>query len=222
MLVFLSNMYICRCCCWPCLCDRSQAWLSINTYNGGNYKSINIALKNKYPMESPETILETLEATDPVPAPAASRPVFLTVLCILTFVGSGIGLFVGSILLLFSTIMTSVLMNEHEQGGYNSFSHASHSTTSDLKDWITTPGVLVGFALLLLASASLTLFGGIRMYRLRQSGYYFYIFGQVINILLPFFLFGATLVGFLQCIFPFVFGIGFIVMYGVNYKYMKK
>jgi hypothetical protein len=171
-------------------------------------------------MDTQETSPEISEVLTPAPAPEPERPVFLFVLCILTWVGSGLSLLVGSVMLLFVTLMTPALVDKHEQIQYERLSEVRHYSMDNLKDWVSTPGVLIVFALLILASAGLTLFGGLRMYRLRRSGYYAYILGQLINICLPLFLFGATSLGAMQCIFPFVFGMAFIVMYGVNYKYM--
>jgi type III secretory pathway component EscR len=71
-----------------------------------------------------------------------------------------------------------------------------------------------------LVSALFTLIGAILMWGLRKTGYYIYIAGILISIIAPFILMGSGLMGMLAGGFSAFIGILFIVLYGVNVRYM--
>lgn len=71
-------------------------------------------------------------------------------------------------------------------------------------------------------SCILTLTGAIMMWGLRKNGFYLYIAGIVIAIVAPLLIFGGGLIGLASGGMTAVIGIAFIVMYGVNTKYMVR
>jgi len=118
------------------------------------------------------------------------RPTFLTVLCILTFIGSGLGTLTY---LLMTVGMGSLMSYLGSLGG----------------------GVLGGgttyFAIgTVLAAASL--YGAIMMWKLKKMGFYIYTGANVIAIILPLF-FGMSFSA-IGAVIPVVF----IVLYGLNLK----
>ena len=88
-------------------------------------------------------------------AGAGARPTFLTVLCILTFIGSGLGVLGGIMGLVGSSAL------------------ARFAPTGGLMIW----------TLLGLAAASLCLFGAIQMWGLKKQGFMLYVAGVAISIL---------------------------------------
>ncbi len=116
------------------------------------------------------------------------RPVFLTVLCILTFIGSGLALLFTLIGLIAAEAIESMM---------SSFPMPTGASAGPLKSII----------LLILFGASL--YGAILMWQLKRIGFYLYTIAQVIILILGF--------GILSLIFT----AAFIIMYGVNLKYME-
>lgn len=118
------------------------------------------------------------------------RPTFLTVLCILTFIGSGL----GTLTYLLMTVGMGSLMSYLGSFGGGALG-----------------GGTTFFAIgTVLAAASL--YGAIMMWKLKKMGFYIYAAANVIAILLPLF-FGIPFTAF-GAIVPVVF----IVLYGLNLK----
>lgn len=117
---------------------------------------------------------------------AKERPVFLTVLCILTFIGSGL-----SVLLW--------LLGIFGLGAVNSYL-ANFGGAADT-------GVLKPILMLIFSAASL--YGAIMMWSLKKMGFYLYVAAQVL------------IVAFGWSIMALVFALLFIILYGLNLKYLE-
>ena len=72
-----------------------------------------------------------------------------------------------------------------------------------------------------LLEAFFTLAGAILMWRLNRSGFYLYIIGILIGLIVPFYLFGNDLVAVGASSFANFFGLIFISLYALNLKSMK-
>lgn len=131
---------------------------------------------------------ETTQAT----AEAGKRPGFLTVLCILTFIGSGLGLLGGLLMTIgMGSIMGSIPGMGAAMGGGTAY-----------------------FAIgTVLAAASL--FGAIQMWKLKKQGFFIYAGASVVGIILPL-IFGLPFSA-MGAIFPVLF----IVLYYLNVKHMN-
>lgn len=142
------------------------------------------------------------------------RPVFITVLCILTWVGS----FMGGIGGIFQLYAYSALRELNSQFSSNGF---SDQNSSGYLFWIAI-GIILGSLLCSL--------GAIFMFRLKKIGFFIYLVGQLIPLagsvysmlvvsagvqMLQTFSVISTGVGM-------IFPIAFIIMYGVNLKHMNK
>lgn len=95
------------------------------------------------------------------------RPVFLTVLCILTFIGSGLGLLFGLIGLVAA-------------GAIDSFAQ-----------YLPVPvesGIFKSIIVLVMLAASL--YGAIQMWNLKKLGFYIYAGANVILLIMSFGIFG--------------------------------
>ena len=121
------------------------------------------------------------------------RPTFLTVLCILTFIGSGL----GTLTYLLMTVGMGSLMSYLGSFGGGGLGGG-------------TTYFAIGTAL-----AAASLYGAIMMWKLKKMGFYIYVGANVISIILPlFFGFPFAIVG---ALIPVVF----IVLYGLNLKVME-
>lgn len=141
------------------------------------------------------------------------RPVFLTVLCILTFVGGGLGL----IWSFFMWIWLSAA-----EGFMEAFANVGSDPIEDeafrMMHWLKF--LMISYVI----GNALCITGAIVMMFMRKIGFYIYIVGQLIPLVIILIMLGGNLTEpgaqvwlFMALIFP----MGFIVMYGLNYKYLR-
>ena len=175
-------------------------------------------------MENFETILD-----EEVELNQQKRPVFLTVLCILTFVGSGFGIlsalmaFTG-----FSDIEST--LNRSDPFNQVVINNVDITAMQSLQNWVN---------ILSLLSCILCLSGALVMWRLKKFGFILYVAGHAATLFATYMSLGlmkmmgeimpmAEMGGMMQTMGAAVFvvtliiSIGFIIMYGVNLKAMNK
>jgi hypothetical protein len=126
----------------------------------------------------------------------AKRPGLVTVLCILTFIGSGLGTLVYLLLLIAAGSLGAMLADIPGVGSM-----------------IAGGGMAIFGASFVLSFASL--FGAIKMWGMKKMGFFIYAIAQVLLLILPLFL------GVPFTIMPLVFTALFIVLYGINLKHMS-
>jgi len=97
------------------------------------------------------------------------RPVLLTVLCVLTFIGSGLGAF-SNLLITTSYEETMALLEETEHN-------------FPLIDMFMKAGY--GFFLTGTILYSTSLLGALQMWKLRKIGFHFYLVSQILILILP-------------------------------------
>lgn len=142
---------------------------------------------------------QTTQTTNGATAPAA-RPVFLTVLCILSFIFSGLGL-LGLILLLVGMGAMQTVANAVDASG-------ATVTSTGPSMGLTWAYLVVGFLTTLVG-----LFGVIKMWKLQKVGFYIYTACVVISFIMGIVYSGFGFMGLLPMIF--------VVLYGLNLKAMK-
>ncbi len=140
-----------------------------------------------------------------------SRPVFLTVLCILTWVGSGLAIFST----LFQIWAYAAMYN---------------SMNTLLQNQTDTFGFMFWNAIATIAGSVICVFGALLMFKLKKGGFFIYLVGQIIPMAAGIYsglimtsgmgIGGNT--SFLIIIATMIFPVAFIIMYGVNLKYMNK
>jgi hypothetical protein len=137
-----------------------------------------------------------MEQTNNAPE-VQKRPTFLTVLCILTFIGSGL----STVLYLIAVIAFGAISGVLDSvPGFGAMGDAG----------------LAIFAVFFVL-AFLSLFGAIMMWKLKKTGFYLYTAANIIALILPFVLFSGVPVN----IFGIIITVGFIAMYAANLKAMK-
>lgn len=152
------------------------------------------------------------------------RPTFLTVICILTFIGSGWGILSG-LFSLFTADMASVQMEQYSalmdgaQENSSNFLSGLLSSSGELLEASVKYAKPIAIAGLILSVISLL--GAILMFRLKRIGFYLYTAAQILMLfVLPFFA-GFSLLVLSSLVFSAFFAALFIILYAVNLKYMK-
>lgn len=167
------------------------------------------------------------------------RPTFLTVLCILTFIGSGWSILSG--IYSYTTAKKTTLIIENRFGERDSM---IVEDSSGIKDSVHLNGrerpasqfeerMKASFSKMLTVenirksaiggsiAAIFTLLGAILMWRLKRTGFYLYILGVIIGGVIPIYLYGNNFLAIGMSSFGVFFGLVFIALYALNLKSMK-
>lgn len=145
------------------------------------------------------------------------RPTFLTVLCILTFVGSGLGIISGIMgFFIFTPEQTYAILE-----GNAARMGAEIPQFAEYSKWMTYNNAVS------LLSAVLGLIGGLMMFKLKKTGFVVYLFSWVASVGISAASFKYTSDSVTAELFPIVIAISvllmaaFVIMYAVNLKHMK-
>ncbi len=156
---------------------------------------------------------------DPVPK---KRPVFLLVLCILTFCGSGISLFsnVYSYLTANKAAADMERAKRMMENGKDAGSKKMAEFFGTMADSMTAEKIqyMAGAGLL---AAVLCLIGAFLMLKLRKTGFIFYVAGTIVGVALPFIIMGSNLFSTVSVVIGGLIGVAFCIMYAVNLKEMN-
>lgn len=153
------------------------------------------------------------------------RPTFLTVLCILTFLGSSISLIsaVFSYLTANTTAQLSQvsMRDSKEQLEGTGASGFAEKLMSDAQDAMTPENIKYASAAAA-GAAVLTLLGAILMFGLNKKGYLLYVLGTIIAIVAPAIIYGpGNLFSLFSLAGGTVIGILFVILYALNYKHLR-
>ena len=164
------------------------------------------------------------ETTQPV------RPTFLKVLCILTFIFSSYTI-LSQVYVYFQAEETSAAMTE-AKSEINKDMNDKKADSPEEKSFLnkvmggmsemSTPESLRKQAIGNIIASALCLLGAILMWRLNRTGFYLYILGTVVGIVVPFYLFGNNFVTAISTGFASFIGLLFIIFYAMNLKSMRK
>lgn len=138
-----------------------------------------------------------------------ARPVFLTVLCILSFIAAGFAVF-GYITVITLMGATSALTSGMEtMEGMEGMEGMSALTSATPSAGMTWAYVIVGFVTTIAA-----LIGVLKMWKLKKQGFMIYSGASVVSMVM-----GIVYSGF--SVFGAIITIAFIVMYYLNVKHMN-
>jgi hypothetical protein len=158
------------------------------------------------------------------------RPVFLKVLCMLTFIGSGYNIINSAITYFNADTIAKVFVDvktkmDHDVSKEKKAKDSTeiNMVTNIMKNAsaISTPESLRKTAIGNFVTSIMCLSGAILMWRLRRIGFYLYVLGTIIGIILPFYLFGSNFLTNLSAGFMGFIGILFVIFYAMNLKSMK-
>ncbi|MBL4862065.1 MAG: hypothetical protein JKY09_03490 [Crocinitomicaceae bacterium] len=149
------------------------------------------------------------------------RPAFLTVLCILTFVGAGLGI-LGAVFGLVTSDMTERNLQMSAQlmddSPFGDFFGVNWEEMTRWQGYINMANLI---------GALLCLTGALMMWRLKKVGYYLYIPGCIIPLVVSAvgaqYMMSGMLAGMstIGVVFAGMISLAFIIMYGVNLKHLK-
>ncbi|MEP7145138.1 MAG: hypothetical protein ABI707_19785 [Ferruginibacter sp.] len=157
----------------------------------------------------------------------AARPVFITVLCILTFIGSGWGLISQGIKYATANTQAAAISMAKEKANEDLQSHNENDPGSKFAKKMVnsisaSPETIRKAALCDMAAALLCLAGAFMMWSLKKTGFYLYVAGTLVGVISPFVIFGGSnVISLLSSVVVGFIGVIFVILYGVNLKYMK-
>lgn len=159
-----------------------------------------------------------------------TRPVFLTVLCVLTFLFSGFSLITSvnqyikadakaaEARIAMEKAKSDIQQNPNKSEPGVKFAEKMINSMSILAN----PGNIKNSAVSSLLTSIFCLIGAFLMWQLNKKGFYLYVVGTLIGIVAPFMIYGATnLLAIGSSVFIAFFGIIFVILYAVNLKVMK-
>lgn len=161
-----------------------------------------------------------MEQTTTTTAEAGKRPTFVTVLCILTFIGCGLSIIFGIMGFLAAKAAAAFVDAANgmaaaaAEGMTAEGKEAMAAVNSGMTNaYINIACVMVG--------ALLCLFGAIQMWKLAKMGFFVYVAGQVVGSVVPMFFPIAGATGMMSGAFGLIVPVLFIVLYGLNLKHLK-
>lgn len=153
-----------------------------------------------------------------------NRPTFLTVLCILTWVGSGFVL-ISQLISLATAKMTKQIAGIAEEGldelTMQSSNELGGMFSSLMGKSIQALEHITELALVRIVGVLVVLFGSIMMWKLKKTGYYLFLMGKLIIIIGIFLIMGGSGAAFMFIAGPLLVAIAFSILYGVNLKALK-
>lgn len=164
-------------------------------------------------MDNQNILFETQQ-----PAQAPKRPTFLTVLCILTFIGSALAII--SAIYGYFTISSSAAMFNTTMGSAEGLGQTG--MMSELQETMqkavenALPNLIIG-----VVCALLCLFGALQMWKQLKMGFYIYCVGEIIPPIAGFILGAGGMVGSVGAIFGVIIAAVWVILYAVNLKHMK-
>jgi hypothetical protein len=159
-------------------------------------------------------------ATPAVP----QRPTLLTILCILSFLGSSYGIFRGIQGYFASDFASSVVTTGTDIVKDELKDQPHGDQASKLMEKMTegmTGKNLRNYSLISIFASVLTLAGAFMMWKLRKTGFYLYCAGVVTSIAGAMVIFGGNIIGVFTTAGVAFLGILFAVLYALNLKAMK-
>jgi hypothetical protein len=141
-------------------------------------------------------------------------PTFLKVLCILSYIGIGIGLIGGLINIVNHKNELAKLESQIEQLETIGFSYDLYEKTVKYGQLLNIIGLITNVGCLL---------GVIWMWKLKRKGFYVYTLFELTPVFLTLIFYGSSFGAFGPIIFmlSFLFPVAFVIMYATNLKHMS-
>jgi hypothetical protein len=155
------------------------------------------------------------------------RPVFLTIICIISFIGLGMAIMKSLVMLAFSQLNTSIhsLLQTNFDEALTNIKNSDPSVLPLVQQIFDSVlkiiNALPALAGLILLLSAVALTGVILMWNLKKAGYFLYSGAKVILIFVPIILTGTNLISMIAAAVMFMGAAIFITLYGLNLKVMK-
>jgi len=157
------------------------------------------------------------------------KPVFLKVLCILTFIGSSWLIITNAITYFTANDISKVVASAKIKMYEDINKKKKDSTIAKMFGEKIVNNILPMYtaenlrknALGALASGLFCIIGAILMWRLKKAGYVFYVTGTIMGVATPFYVFGNNFIAVAASGFTAFFGLLFIIFYAMNLRSMR-
>lgn len=152
------------------------------------------------------------------------RPTFLTVLCILTFIGSGWSIYSGITNYYTADVSYGIVNEQFEKVQEQLDNQEGAESVGELFQSIgasMSPEKIKDNGIATAITSIITLIGAILMWGLRKTGFYVYVVGAVAAIIAPMVIFGGGFAGAIASGGAAFMGILFIVLYALNLKHLR-
>lgn len=157
----------------------------------------------------------------------AQRPTFLTVLCILSFIGGLWGVVEG-----FRTGFTDKAQQDLEQARVEieEAMGAMQGQESEFAQRIMEQGMIMAeqaaaqaksLGIVGLVTSLISLLGVWMMWNLRKTGFWVYTLAALVGLIAPLYFLGFSTMAFIALGFGGLVSIVFIILYAVNLKHMR-
>lgn len=143
------------------------------------------------------------------------RPQFLTVLCILTYIGSGLGIVFGILGWWVIKKMMPAMEGMEGMDSYSEMEGMMSEATLAAMEWIDVTTVVS------IAGCLICLVGALQMWNLKKSGFYIYVVGELAPVIVSAILLGSVAFSEWSMIAGSVLAVLFVVLYALNLKHMK-
>lgn len=135
---------------------------------------------------------------------APKRPMFLTVLCVLTFIASGIGTLTSLLAPLLAEQLTTLIQS------------APNYDEVQMAEAVKVLNAGWGYYSIMFLLAAGSLIGAILMWTLKKVGFHIYTLSNLVALFVPMLMFSAAL-SWSGIFFTAIF----IILYGLNFKHLK-
>jgi hypothetical protein len=150
------------------------------------------------------------------------RPLFLTILCVLTFIGSIAGIIINSK----GFINAEEEVEKIASGKAKTQLRNLFSSNSGNTERVTISNLNVEnyqkYSIGCVASYILCLVGTVLMFRLKRTGFYSFTLGTFFNLITHFLLFGDNFASMGLSILAALSGFVFVILFGLNLKWMDE
>jgi hypothetical protein len=152
-----------------------------------------------------------------------TRPLFLTILCVMTFLGSIAGIFINSKGYFNAAAeVERISSGEAKSQLKNFFSGSNNAATELVKIGNLNVGNYEKFSIGCIASYILCLVGSVLMFKLKRTGFYSFTLGTFFMVITHFLLFGDQFGAMGLSVIPALGGLVLIILFGMNLKYMEE
>lgn len=154
---------------------------------------------------------------------SSPRPLFLTILCVITFIGSMAGIIVNiKGYVNASAEVEKITSGKAKTQLKNLFNPGSTSTDELVRIGNLNVENYEKFSIGCIASYILCLVGTVLIFKLKRTGFYSFTLGTFFNLLTHFLLFGDKFGSMGISIVAAIGGLVFVILYGMNLKYMEE
>lgn len=162
---------------------------------------------------------ETINSTGQI----APRPLLLTILCVITFIGSIAGIIINTKGYINATAeVEKISSGKAKTQLKNLFSVGKTATDEQVSLGNLNVANYQKFSIGCIASYILCLVGTILIFKLKRTGFYSFTLGTFFNLITHFLLFGDNFGIMGISIVAALAGFVFVILFGMNLKYMEE